>query len=117
MATYYEASRFDGRPLYCDQWSEGRLVYDEGAEPWIALDEGAYLSGAVECGDRFLLVFEDGSYLVARAHDAGWFGGFEMAGYPGMPLVVDVPEHLHPNGGTILVSAYNLTRWGVCPMR
>lgn len=101
-ATYYAAAQHAGRPLYCDQFVgvDGTLVYDENAPPWVAVDVGRYTSGEVHCGEWLLLIFDDGSWLAARALDAGRFEGTAVA--------VDLPEHLHPTGGVCGVRVYRL---------
>jgi hypothetical protein len=114
VATYYAADRHAGRPLYCDQYAAERLVYDAAASPWFAVDVGEYQSGRVRCGEWFLLAFGDGSYLVAQALDAGRFVGRHVVDYgPDMPIVADLPEHLHPNGGAIPVRVYRLATLGI----
>lgn len=109
VATYYAADRHAGRPLYCDQYLAETLIYDEAAPPWFAVDIVEYQSGRVRCGEWFLLAFGDGSYLIAQALDAGRFSGRYVTDYgPDKPIVADLPEHLHPNGGAILVGCYSL---------
>lgn len=109
VATYYAADRHAGRPLYCDQYLPEVQVYDEAASPWFSVDVGEYQSGRVRCGEWFLLAFGNGTYLVAQALDAGRFVDRYVLDYgPDRPVVVDLPEHLHPNGGAILVSGYSL---------
>lgn len=109
VATYYPASEFAGRPLYCDYQFEEELVYSEGTADWVAVDVGLYQSGEVWCGDELLILFEDGRRLRARALDAGTFEGYYVADWPGLPIVVDIPEHLaHVSAGRAMV--INLSR-------
>ena len=108
VATYYPASEFAGRPLYCDFQMAEELVYSEETADWVAVDVGLYRSGAAHCGDELLILFEDGRRLQARALDAGTFEGYYVADWPGLPIVVDVPEHL-AHAGAARVMVVNLS--------
>ena len=64
----------------------------------MAFDIGWYESGRIKCGDDMLLIFETGSMLV-KAWDAGTFQGYWVEGFgPDAPILVDLPEHLRPDG-------------------
>jgi len=106
VATYYSEAKHNGNPLYCDQFSNKKLTYNRNNENWIAMDVGQYLSGNVQCGDKFVLLFEDGKMLEAVALDAGRFENYYVVSYgPDVPIVVDLPEHLMPKNGAALVRA------------
>lgn len=97
VATYYPAAQFDGRPLYCDQFTKRDLIYSENTEPWAAFDVNWYRSGRVRCGDLIALQFEGGKRLTVRAWDAGMFQGYYVEGWPELEIVADLPEHLRPD--------------------
>lgn len=93
VATYY-ANSHEGNPLYCDQFVEDTLTYDLDATPWVAFPVEWYETGKITCGEWVLLDFGD-RWLLARAYDAGGFGGFSITvGTVQGPIVVDVPEFL-----------------------
>lgn len=95
VATSYEGS--PDAPLYTDQFFPGQtLTYGGVAEPWVAVDWRAY-GDWVEPGDNLLIVFEDGSSLRARALDAGRLADHNVACWPGLPILVDVPRWLVPD--------------------
>jgi hypothetical protein len=95
IATYYPIDDFEGRPLYCN-YTDPTLIYTHTLEPWIALDVSYYLFGQVKCGDEFVLTFEDGYALTARAWDAGYLSGHSVSTWPDEELVVDIPEYYKP---------------------
>jgi len=118
VATYYSEDKHAGRPLYCDQFVTGRqLVYDRNlTEDWAAFDLGWYEDGTVACGDKVRLFFpEDGTVLDVIAWDAGKFGKFYVEDWgPDSPIVVDLPEHLRPDGAMSWpVVVVNLTKLGL----
>lgn len=94
IATYYTGPV--GAPLYCDDGSG--YIYDLEAPAWVALSEDLYRSGWANCGDRIKVLFEDGSYLIAAAMDAGPLQDYHLKESPELPLLVDVPEHLWSRG-------------------
>lgn len=100
MATFYPSERFAGRPLYCDQFLGGGLVYDVETTPWVALDVTWYETGRAHCGDEVVLLFEDGTALRLQALDAGVFysGDYWVATWPEEKIVADLPEHLRLDG-------------------
>lgn len=111
IATYYPAERFSGRPLYCDQFTDQDLVYDESTPSWAAFDVSWYRQGLVACGDEVLVMFDDGGFLVAKAWDAGKFKGRWVSTWPDSPIIVDLPEHLRPDENwSWRVRVVNLTR-------
>ncbi len=59
---------------------------------------GWYESGRVACGDWLVVAFKDGPLLLARAWDAGYLAQYHVADLGSLPIVVDVPEHLRPDG-------------------
>jgi len=98
MATTYTAS--PEAPLYCDQFfPDQTLTYGGVAEPWVALDMNLY-SGWAEPGEMLVIYFEDGTLIKARALDAGRFGGRWVGDHPELPIVVDIPKWLAPQGAT-----------------
>ncbi len=118
VATYYPADRFEGNPLYCDQFTDRPLTYSEDLPAWAAFDIGWYKSGRVRCGDLVLLMFEGGERLLVRAWDAGRFRGYYVNTWPELPILADLPEHLRPDGAMAWrVRVVNLSQWFVAKRR
>ncbi len=95
VATYYPASRFEGQPLYCDQFLGGGLTYSQENMPFIAMPLSWYQSGLVECGNTVTLVFEDGQARQYIALDSGMFydKGYYVNTWPRLPILADLPEY------------------------
>jgi len=103
IATMYggplDSGAHEDRPLYCDMYDGKSHVFEVGAAPWIAVDVAHYESGAVQCGDMFLLLFEDDSVplrgysvVVAQSLDAGFLERHWVEDWgPDRRIVVDVP--------------------------
>lgn len=91
VVTFYTATTYGGQPLYCGG------TYAESTEPWVALQRRE-VGYSWECGDLIAIYFEDADeVLLARAMDAGPFGGYCVVYSDGcLPIVADVPEHLWP---------------------
>jgi len=89
-----------GAPLYCSTPSNP-LTYSPFTTPFIALPAKLYQSGAVECGDLYLLRFADGTTITARAYDAGPLSLYCVMQPDGTcpPIYADVPRHLWPVEG------------------
>lgn len=104
VATVYTLLSWGGNPLFCGG------VYDRDTKPWVALDVNHYLGGHAKCGDLMLLVFKNGTSLLARAMDAGPLSKHYVKQWgKHLPIVVDVPEHLKTFPGiSIPVRMYNL---------
>lgn len=94
-ATYYPAARFEGRPLYCDQFLGGGLTYAQENMPLIAMPLSWYQSGLIECGDTVTLIFEDGRARQYMALDSGMFydGNYWVSTWPELPILADLPEY------------------------
>lgn len=96
IATMYggplDSGAHEGRPLYCDLYDGKSHIFEAGAAPWIAVDVAHYESGAVQCGDVFLLIFEDDTTIAAQALDAGFLERHYVEQWGSdRRIVVDVP--------------------------
>jgi hypothetical protein len=95
VATYYPAEKFEGQPLYCDQFLGGGLTYAQENMPFVALPLSWYRSGLVECGDTVTLVFEDGRVREYVAYDSGMFydGNYHVIGMENEKIIADLPGY------------------------
>ena len=108
VVTMYSAAEHAGLPLWCPPYA-----YDETAPGWIALDDGYYRSGLVECGDVIRIELGDGTVLRLQALDAGHLDRYCVEGERGredpartcVPIVGDVPELHWPYPGAISAPA------------
>ena len=99
--TFYYGE-FEGRPLYCGG------TYDEETGPWLAVTVEWYESGLVECGDRFLILFSDGTQMVARARDAGHLSSYTVWD-TGLPIIADLPRYWREGRETATGTIVNLS--------
>lgn len=94
VATYYTFEDYGYGPLYAHPYQR----YDPYNDlPWCAVNVAAYLSGAVQPGDKLVIEFIDhDEMLFLEAWDAGPFDEFYIEDFQDQPILVDVPEHLWP---------------------
>jgi hypothetical protein len=95
--------KWEGRPLSCGG------IYEESRGPWLALDVGWYESGRVSCGDWFLIFFEDGSTMLAKARDAGHHANYSTWD-TGLPHIADMPYYWREGRITATGHLVNLTK-------
>ncbi len=110
-ATYYQAQ--EGAVLYC-HYQMPEAVYSRDTGPWAALDVNAYGTFA-DCGDWLLIRFDDGTFLQARALDAGRLAGWKIDttadGERDTKLVIDIPDLWRPdNKKSWSVAVVNLSK-------
>jgi len=108
--TFYY-NEFIGRDLKCDGYK-----YEEETGPWIAVDISWYTNGWVECGDPFLIIFSDGSTMVARALDSGYLDYRLWPDTPpalgtDLPFVADLPIYWREGRKTEIGTIINLNEY------
>lgn len=111
VATYYPEAKYSGKPLYAGG------TYDPASGiRWCAVDVREFESGRIQSGDLLLVRFANTPIsVIYEAWDAGPFEGYKVIDYPGLPIVLDIPQHLWPFKGNITsqeVYVVNLSQMG-----
>lgn len=116
IATHYgDGEDMIGNHLYCDQFLPDTHTFQLENEPWVAFPVEWYETGKVECGEEYLILLGGKDTLIAKALDAGSFGGRKIRTGPVQgEIVVDIPSHhapFFPQNGCENVIVVKLQSW------